>query len=161
MTLDDVVDIIQEQDEAKAHFYRFTLWPRMWVEHGGITLKNWNVFRLDQSVRSKIPTVPGVYTLILRPEVANHPACSFLMYVGKATSLRERFNDYLTSERRRPRRPKVHRLLNKYSAYLWFCYATVDEKELNPTEDSLIAAFLPPLNTQLPAKVAHVRGAFE
>ena len=88
-----VVDIIQEQDEMMAHEHHFILWPRQWKTY--VDTHNWKSFRLDKTEKNHIPKRAGVYSLLVQPGIANHPACSYLMYIGKTTSLYRRFMDYL------------------------------------------------------------------
>lgn len=158
-----VNDIIRDQDEMKAHTYEFILWPRRWQDFqtNPNATYDWTIRRLDKSEKNGIPDKPGIYTLLIQPGIAGHPACSYLMYVGQAQSLRHRFEDYLGSERRETGRPKIFRLLNKYSDYIWFCFTPVSLAELDNVEKTLIKAYEPPCNNQIPAEVSKVRGAFK
>lgn len=158
-----MIDILKEQDEMKAHTHEFVLWPRKWQEYDNVNLVcNWQMHRLVEVERPNIPNQSGVYTLLVQPGIAAHPACSYIMYVGQATSLRRRFGDYLTSEKRESGRPKIFRLLNMYENNLWFCYALVPNDRLDVFEDALMASYLPPKNSdnRLPASVRAIRGAF-
>ena len=80
------------------------------------------------------------------------------MYVGKAVNLRKRFGDYLTRERME--RPKVVRLLEMYTGHIVFYYSTVDNKDLEKTEEQLLDAFIPPCNSRFTGVVQRARGAF-
>lgn len=153
-------DIIREQDEAIAHRREFILWPSKWEGFDRTKVYGWQWHKLDASERPNIPDEPGIYTLLIQPGIAGHPLCSYLMYVGQAVSLRTRFADYLTRERRESGRPKIFRLLNKYSNYIWFCFTIVPEETLDDVEDSLMNAYIPPCNDQLPIEIRPVRGAF-
>jgi len=82
------------------------------------------------------------------------------MYVGKAVSLRNRFCNYLTSERRESGRPMIYRMLNRYSDYLLFCYTLVERERLLDIEKALADAYIPPTNKQFSAEINPVRGAF-
>lgn len=154
-----VVDIIAEQDEYVSNTYQMVLWARKWVEYPGLAFK-WSVHKLGETERSNIPVGAGVYSLLVQPGIADHPGCSYLMYIGKANSLRRRFGDYLTSERRAKGRPKVFRLLNKYSEYLWFCYIELPSDCIGEVEEWFINAYHPPANDQYPAEVSKIVGAF-
>ena len=151
-----VADIIQ----AKGHTERFLLWPQLWWAYDSARDLTWRHYRLSAVERQNIPNAPGVYTLLIQPNVADHPACSYLMYIGKAESLRRRFGRYLTSERRESGRPKVWWGLNVYSDYIWFCYAPVPSDALDEIEGGLLAAHVPPWNTRLPAEMKKKVGAF-
>ncbi|MFX0206530.1 MAG: GIY-YIG nuclease family protein [Candidatus Hodarchaeota archaeon] len=153
-----VVDIIQEQDEMKAHEQCFILWPRQWKKY--VDIHNWKSYRLDEKDKDSIPRRSGVYTLLIQPGIANHPACSYLIYVGKTTSLRRRFMEYLNERKRETGRPKIFRVLNKYKDYVCFCYTTVGKNNLSTVEDNLLVAYIPPKNDQYPAEISRVKGAF-
>jgi len=155
-----VTDIINEQNEYKAHCHGFALWRRKWQEYCDICVLDWQLYSLAGHERSNIPDQPGIYTLLVQPGIASHPACSYLMYVGKTTSLHRRFREYLTKEKRETGRPKVFRLLNMYPDHTWFCFSLVPEANLADVEDALVIAYLPPANDRLPAQVRRVIGAF-
>jgi len=155
-----VADIIEEQDAMKAHCYEFVLWPAAWQECHCSCVQNWQLSRLVPGEKAHIPDQPGIYTLLIQPGIVAHPACSYLMYVGQTTSLRRRFGQYLNKERLKTGRPKVFRVLNKYSDYVWFCFTVVSKELLTEVEDALVVAYVPPCNDQLPAEIRAVRGAF-
>jgi len=153
-----VFDIIQEQDEMKAHEHHFILWPRQWKKY--LETHNWKIYRLDAIEKDRIPNRSGVYSLLVQPGIANHPACSYLMYVGKTASLRRRFMDYLNERKRETGRPKIFRVLNKYKDYMCFCYTTVCRNDLSGVENNLLIAYIPPNNDQYPAEIRRLTGAF-
>ncbi len=88
-----VEDIIKEQSEMKAHTHEFALWRRKWQEFNSSIIFNWHLFKLEISERGNIPRSPGIYTLLIQPGIASHPGCSYLMYIGQARSLRDRFSE--------------------------------------------------------------------
>lgn len=155
-----VTDVIKDQDDLAGHTYEFVLWPRQWRSYVSTRTHSWIFHRLDERERSNIPSASGIYTLLMQPGIANHPQCSNVMYVGKAVSLRNRFGEYLSKERRETGRPKIFRLLNKYDEHLWFCFTLVPKRQLQAVEDALINAYVPPCNDSLPADLRPVRGAF-
>lgn len=155
-----VSDIIDEQDEMKTHSHNFVLWKRKWKEFNNTDTINWDIYKLQDSERVNIPEESGVYTILVQPRIANHPFCSYLMYVGKTKSLRRRFGEYLNEKDRETGRPKMLRLLNKYSGYTWFCFCVVSEEKITNVEEDLITAYMPPANDQLPARLRAARGAF-
>ena len=156
---DEVVDIIKVQDEMKAHMREFVLWPLRWQQY---TPGNhaWHLQRLRPDDVNNIPESAGVYTLLIQPGIASHPSCSYVMYVGRSDSLRRRFREYLGPERRATGRPKIYRLLHRYSDYLWFCFTEVEAARTKDVEDALMTAYVPPENDQLPAEIRNIRGAF-
>ena len=153
------VDLITQQKEAAIHHYGFYLWPAKWEAYAAGDL-SWETRRLESSERGYIPDEPGIYTFVLQPALAGHPACSYLMYVGKTHSLRTRFGQYLSQERRESGRPKVFRLLNLYEGYLWFCITRLPPEAIDDVEDALILAYIPPINDRYPAEFGQVIGAF-
>ena len=114
---------------------------------------------LHKSHKPKIPAVPGIYSLLVQPGIANHADCSYLMYLGKATSLRSRFGNYLTTEK--TRRPKIVRLLQMYEGNIQFCYSKVREAKLDAIEEQLYNAFVPPCNSQFSGELSRAKGAFK
>jgi len=155
-----VVDILNDQDEMKAHCYTFVMWPRKWREYSDVCPLDWQLCRLIDQERPKIPDEPGIYTLLIQPRIANHSMCSYLMYVGQTNSLRRRFGNYLNREKHETGRPKVFRLLNKYPDHTWFCFSPVPEAYLDSVESTLLIAYMPPANDRLPAEVSRIRRAF-
>lgn len=153
-----VVDIIREQDDMKAHEQCFVLWPRQWQIY--LDTHNWKIYRLDEIEKDRIPRRSGVYSLLIQPGIANHPACSYLMYIGQAKSLRRRFMDYLNERKRETGRPKIYRFLNKYKDYVCFCYTIVRKNDLTKVETNLLNAFIPPANDQYPVEIRRIIGAF-
>lgn len=158
----DVQDIIREQDELKSHSIEFVLWPRQWLRHKDNQDYQWYTYKLAIDNLSQIPNDSGIYTLIIQPAIFAHPACSYLMYVGQTISLNRRFKQYLTSEKRATGRPKIYRMLNRYTDNLWFCYTPIPSADLDSIEDRFVAAFVPPCNSdnRLPAELRHAKGAF-
>lgn len=159
-----VSDLIAEQDKAKSHEYTFCLWPKVWQEYAanhGYAF-NWKERQFLASEVSNVPNEPGLYTFIIQPRVANHPSCSYLMYIGKTKrTLKQRFREYLREKQRESGRPEVVRLLNKYQDNILFCYTVVQEVfPLTEMEEALLGAFIPPCNRdQLPARVRRIVGA--
>ncbi len=114
------------------------MWPKQWSSCTHVL--EWRTVALNQGCRSKVPTSAGIYSLVVNPEIAGHPGCSYLMYVGKATDLRRRFGEYLTTER--TRRPKIVRLLEMYTGHIAFYYSRVALDALGPAEEQLINGFI-------------------
>ena len=155
-----VVDFIAQRDEMKSRRHEFTLWPRMWQEFNMDVSLEWHTRRLTRSERSNIPTSSGIYTFLVQPGIANHPQCSYLVYVGQAVSLRNRFNNYLGREKRITGRPKVVTWLNMYEDYMWFCYSLVPRAKLDDVEAALLTAYIPIANDQFPTNIRRIVRAF-
>lgn len=156
-----VYDLIIDQDEAKSHEHTFILWPKLWqeyIDNQGFAF-NWQECQFLSTEVDGVPNEPGLYTFTIQPRVANHPSCSYLMYIGKTKrTLRQRFREYLKEMQRESGRPKITRLLNKYPANTFFCYAVPQEDApLTNMEEALLGAFIPPCNKgQLPARVRRI-----
>ena len=153
-----MIDILKEQSDLMAHSHHFFLWPVQWQQYRDN--HDWKIIELRSDRRNRIPSAPGIYSLVIQPSIANHPACSYLMYIGKASSLKKRYSDYLYEKNRETGRPKIFRMLNLYEKYVFFCYTFVDKSKLDTVEQNLINAFLPPKNDQYTAEISKVIGAF-
>ena len=116
---------------------------------------NWKVTRFGVGNQSAVPDgQAGVYTFVVKPSIANHPECAYLMYVGRTRNFRKRYQYYLGNQRNRKGPPLVVRMLTTWPKHLWFCYASMDDDGLiNETEDRLMSAYLPPINDKFPAAV--------
>ena len=159
-----VNDLIDEQDQLKAHRWTFSLWPRQWTNYNLPYLFNWKIYRFQLDEVENIPNKPGIYSFVIQPEIASHPYCAYLMYIGKTKrTLQQRFREYLRERENVERgRPKILQLLNKYQGYLYFCCSTMAETEqITEIENALISAFLPPCNSTFPAEIRPVIGAFQ
>lgn len=158
----DPRDLVEAVDEAKAHiFKRVIFWRKRWEEFNppaGITW-NWNSVPFAKASARSVPNHQhGLYTFVLCPKVAAHPKNQFVLYVGKAdkTSLRQRFQHYF-QEMRKVKRAHICYVLNKYSSYLEFCFTTVaNQSDIEPGEDALLVALMPPFNEDFPASVSQI-----
>ena len=149
-------DLIDTRNEYKIHTEEICLWPERW-KTCNISL-TWHIVALNADSRSEVPSATGVYSLVIQPGIAGHPACSYIMYIGKSTDLRKRFGEYLTTERHR--RYKIVPLLEIYDGYIWFIYSKVDKNTLDVTEEVLISAFVPPCNSRFKGYLHTGHGAF-
>jgi len=155
------VDILdQERNEMKMHSHNFVLWKRKWEEHRELHTLDWQFRKLADSEKSSIPSNAGIYTLIVQPGIANHPACSYLIYVGQTKSLNRRFGEYLKERQNETGRPKISYWLRQYPNHTWFYFSLVSRDYLDDAEDSLLCAYLPPANDRFPATVRRVINAF-
>jgi hypothetical protein len=153
-----VADILEEEDQKKIHSHEIVLWPRRWNGYRFETSLTWQIHRLMIAEKPHIPDQPGIYTLLVQPGIAHHPACSYLMYVGKTKSLHRRFGEYLQEKNRDTGRPRILRLLNGYPDHVWFCFTELLESELHNAEEALIEAYLPPCNEQFPGRFPPGKG---
>jgi hypothetical protein len=159
-----VNDLIADPDKPSGHDYTFFLWHRQWAAYNLSNPFNWEMHPFQRDQTDKIPSDPGIYSFVIQPGIANHPHCSYLMYVGKAEeqSLRERFSQYFSEKKNAEKgRPKIVKMLNQYQDYLHFCCSVITETErIEEIEDALLNAFIPPCNDQYPAEISRVMKAF-
>lgn len=146
----DILDT-KKVDEAKSYYTRFILWPSMWKTFDiELSPNKWQEYKFKKSIKKTIPDRKGVYSFVIKPNVAGHPSCSYLMYIGQTTdqTLRERFGQYVAEQKGKGKvRPKVAYILNKYKNHLFFVCMPIDDP-LSPktVESKLIKALLPPVN---------------
>lgn len=148
--------------QAKYHTHSMLLWPVLWKRYKGRKNLRWKRIPFRKSSRSKVPRRPGVYAFLVKPSIASLDV-AYLMYIGKATtSLRDRFGQYLTSERNPyTGRPKMATLLHQYGEHLQFRFATLrSASTVSKIEPRLIAAFKPPVNEQVEAMIRRPTSAF-
>lgn len=144
------------------HIKRMILSPDQWEACTLPCRLTWRVIRFNRQSLKRVPdTFGGVYTFVVRPGIARHPACSYLLYVGKTErpSFRARYGEYLSDKTLgdRSRRPHITDMLLKWDGYLWFCYARVDRREwIEPIEQALLTAYLPPTNKEFPSTIRRV-----
>ena len=103
-----------------------------------------------------MPAAKGVYTFVVEPGIADHPAVHYLMYVGMTDKqdFRRRYAQYLREPSCEKRREHIAQLIEKWPNHLWFYYAELPQgPRIGRLESSLLAAYLPPLNDEFPAEV--------
>jgi hypothetical protein len=150
-------DLLRASDKLKGFTKPFVLSPKNWKRLALPVTLNWKTIAFSKGNIAKLPEEAGVYTFVVKPNIAGHPECSYLMYVGetKDQTLRKRFSQYVQEQKQTEKsRPFVWEMLNRWSKHLVFCYATVaDTSLIRKIEDGLIEAFLPPVNSELPAAI--------
>ena len=158
-----VSDFTQERMQLGAHRYTFSLWPQQWAAYNLPDLFQWEIHPFQRDQIENIPNKPGIYSFVIQPGIASHPACSCLMYIGKTERpLQKRFKEYFGEQQNVVKgRPKILALLNQYQGYLYFCCSVIAETErIGEIEDALISAFIPPCNDQFPSEIGRIVGAF-
>ena len=150
----DKDEVHELRDHFLAHARRFILSPRQWEACPEYSDLKWTIEAFSEEDRDNVPDdEQGIYTFVIYPGVAGHPACAYLVYVGKTErqGFRKRYAQYLAASLSRPR---LYDVLRKWKGYIKFCYAPVsDPGEIGSIEDALIAAFLPPCNSMFPGTV--------
>ena len=141
---------------------RFVLSTQLWADFTAPGDLEWKSVKFDRRNAAHVPSDrAGVYLFSVKVGVAGLPG-EYLMYVGKTTrNFRARFSEYL-SERNSPAgRFAVKDALKRWQGHLWFYYAPIaDHSVIKQYEDGLIAALIPPLNTDFPASVAQAVSAW-
>jgi hypothetical protein len=160
-------DLVEAIDDAKSHvMQRVIFWKQRWTDFAppaGIVW-NWTSVPFAPASANVVPNNQhGLYTFVLCPGVAAHPKNQFVLYVGKAeqTTLRERFQHYF-QEMKKVKRPHICYALNKYEGNLEFCFTPVAaQNDIEPGEDALLVALMPPFNEKFPASVSQIIGGLK
>ena len=145
---------------AEYHVKRMVLSPEHWRACSLPTRLAWQIVPFTKASADRVPDdSKGVYTFLVQPGIADHPACSYLLYVGQTErqGFRARYQQYLRELRagEESRRPHITEMLEKWDGHLWFCFAPVSRDDhITEIEDALLAGYLPPANKDFPAKVS-------
>jgi hypothetical protein len=152
---------IKPDELARFHVTRFVLAVPLWTKFSiGVRL-NWQAVAFSASIAANVPKDDrGVYCFVVQPAIADHPACSYLMYVGKVgkQGLRGRYKQYLVEERKdvqKAKRAHITEMLQAWKDRLHFYYAVLPATDVDKIEDALLEAYLPPFNREFPATVAN------
>jgi len=153
---------IKPDELARFHVTRFVLAVPLWSKFSIAVQLKWQAVTFTASNAAHVPKDSrGVYCFVVQPAIANHPACSYLMYVGmvQKQGLRDRYRQYLRDEKKDvqlSKRSHITEMLQTWKDRLHFYYAelpsTVDVEQI---EDALLEAYLPPFNRDFPATVAN------
>jgi len=146
------------------HVKNMILSPRQWAACQLPLRLRWRLVKFTEGNLEKVPkSSRGVYSFVLQPSIAEHPRCAYLLYVGQTEqqNFRKRYYQYLQERRlgvARSRRPHVADMLEKWDGYLWFCYASIEQKRLiESVEKILLTAYLPPTNKDFPGEISRAR----
>lgn len=150
--------VFEPQSVGDFKVQNMILFPRAWEAFVPPVQLQWEKIPFDPSRAKDVPNdKKGVYSFVVQPGIASHPACSYLLYVGMTgRNFRVRYREYLINLRDgiESRRPHISGMLTKWNGFLWFCYAPIqDEAKIEETEDALLAAYLPPTNIEMPGKL--------
>lgn len=152
-------DLIREAKEIALYKKWFILCPKNWEKLKNINDLRWKSFPFDGNHAHLIPKTQGIYSFVIYPKFTNHPQ-RYLCYIGKTNrTLRERYVEYLNESKSKKGRPKIVSLLNLWKGYLEFCYIE-EKRDLLNLEKTLLEAFIPPCNEDLPANVSRPIRAF-
>jgi hypothetical protein len=139
---------------------RFIFHPEHWSGFKSAITLTWHGVRFTAANATSIPNNKmGVYSFVVTPGIAQHPACHYLLYIGMVSTsdFRTRYRNYL-QERTKPKpRDHIVMMLDRWEKHLWFYYAEVSGKiVIEELEKQLIIAYLPPANREWPAAISSV-----
>ena len=148
-------DVIAQPESARVYRQDFLLLTEQWDTYIDPPIPlNWKCVKFETDNANQIPNEKGVYAFFIEPRIAKFPAHAYLMYIGQTghnseRNLRKRFRDYL-SEKIKPKRSRIHFMLNTWENYLYFYYAEVDptDADLKQLEQKLLDAFTPPFSEE-------------
>lgn len=160
---DPLIDYFFDRNNPKMADFRvdrMLLYPKQWKNFKS-PIKHpleWKRVKFGLGNAMDVPVeYGGVYTFVVRPQVAEHPQCAYVMYVGKAVKFRNRYYTYQGYYRKNfwdSPQPHVAEMIQKWSEYLWFYYAEVKDKSLiKATESNLIQTLTPPSNRDIEGKL--------
>ncbi len=136
---------------------RFILYPKHWAAFKCSVPLTWTRVKFREADATSVPNDKiGVYSFIAIPEIAQHPACHYLLYVGmvETSNFRTRFRSYLGEHKKPKPRDHIIMMIERWKKYLWFYYAELPTSTIvKPTEDSLLTAYIPPVNREWPAAI--------
>lgn len=123
---------------------------RFLQKYGKVRTGFMNLEIFNQKFAEKLPDIPGVYFFLGSPEFNNEGgigAKKEILYIGKATSLRDRVKSYFTQDMLLLRGPKIVRMLALTEGIEW--QTTDSALEALLLEANLVHQYHPPYNTDL------------
>jgi hypothetical protein len=150
--------VFEAKSVADFKVQNMILFPKAWSGFHGPAKLKWESVKFSATKAKEVPNDKrGVYTFVVQPGIACHPACSYLLYVGMTTrDFRVRYQEYLADLKAGigSRRPHIAGMLAKWDGYLWFYYAEIKgDDKIEEAEDALLEAYLPPTNIEMPGKL--------
>lgn len=157
-------DMCDDFDTKSATFW---LVPSLWMEYSGSDDLDWQLIKFDEDTvngsRDLLEGRTGVYTLIIRSGVGNHPHCDYLVYVGKTED--QDFYTRWLQEVRLPtlktiKQTRLRKFIRQWGTHMWACFADMDDA-IDEMESELQKAWVPPANDVLPGHLNRWRRAFD
>lgn len=121
----------------------FTLHPPSWDSSKLGFRDTWDWRKFEKANQVDVPEKRGIYAFIVEPEVTNFPHLGFPMYIGISKNLHTRYGDYLRYQKSPKHRPHVHYFLHTWKDHVYFYFADIPRRKLEPIETSLNDAVLP------------------
>lgn len=143
---------LEEVRRLRNGIQRFILLPEQWNALRLPIDLRWESIKFNDSNKIKIPDVRGIYAFVVKQDHTSLPIHGYITYVGLTGDTRERtlkmrYQEYLGYQKR-PKRPLVHVMLNRWKDNLYFNYVEIPNKlqRLNVIETALLDALIPPYN---------------
>jgi hypothetical protein len=140
----------------KLHIRKFLLYPPQWSDRANQLPRRlkWRCCKFVRRNQRLMPKSKGIYCFVVKPTLRHFFSTMYLFYSGKTCrTLYTRYGEYLKEqENKRKARPKVLEMLTLYKGHLYFYYAaiTASDTEIAQCEESLLNAFVPHINTDIP-----------
>jgi hypothetical protein len=105
---------------------RFILCPKHWAAFTTTVTLKWTRVKFTAANAASVPdNRMGVYSFVAIPNIAQHPACHYLLYIGMVSTsdFRTRYRSYLRERKKSKPRDHIVMMLERWQRYLWFYYA--------------------------------------
>ena len=156
----DASQILQQLREGAL---RFVHAPQLWEECKLPVELQWQSVEFGKDHRGNVPSDKfGIYAFMLEPNFTGPPKGSYLLYVGQTKrTFWRRYGEYLPPESGRLARLAIGLQLETWDGHVRFHYASITNSEfLDPAENALLNACIPPLNTKFKGIVGESVRAF-
>lgn len=159
------LDFIDEVNSLKITRQKFILNSERWQELDLTVDLHWKRIQFVKSNNRHIPRTSGIYAFVVSNRDTNVPENGYIMYIGivghqlgSERSLKMRFTEYL-SEERKLKRPLVHTMLTRWKGHIDFHYAELSAEiyDLKKIEKKLCGSLIPPCNQDdFEAELKHI-----
>jgi hypothetical protein len=145
--------LLAEFKAKKEGLYVFKLYPQLWSSPELATYfkdRKWEVVPFTDPP-PPLPSHSGIYMFVVGPYCGGLRDHSYIFYVGKATSIKQRYPRYLLEKAGKGPNPREHVMmfLNEFQGYLHFHYTLLPKDEIARAEALLKDNLTPVANTQL------------
>lgn len=152
--IQDIFPTFSTQEAPLAYYRvdRMLLSPRHWKACNLAFQLQWRPVKFDAANATQVPdNRRGVYSFLVKPDIASHADVAYLIYVGKVERqfFRARFLQYVGHFKKGENSNWYHvaSFLHKWQGHLWFYWAEIPQQnQIDATETTLISSFLPPGN---------------
>lgn len=163
---DEYEDLVESLD---LHTQRFTMVPALWDGYQEHHSLDWQSVKFDKDSlderREDLESWVGIYTLVVMSNVAGHPHCNYLVYVGKTEdqNFYARWRQHLRlPSLKKPKQARLRNFLKLWGDRMWAFFAPIPaDGPIDACEQELMKAWVPPANDQLPGLLRQARNAFD